>query len=187
MMRSIAKRLAAAKQQLEFLGHEAAGYVHGKPWRWGNVWFTDAFAAVASYRLSRAAYLALGPGWPAARIALAPALFFLRPWSGRCEIHYQADIGKGLRIMHPTLGVVVSGMTVAGEKLMLVGGNCIGARRDVAHGDIKLGDNVSLGANACVIGPCEIGDYVKIGAGAIVVKDTPDGAVLLAPLATPRE
>jgi hypothetical protein len=35
-------------------------------------------------------------------------LFFLRPWTGRCEIHYQADIGRGLRVLHPTLGVVIS-------------------------------------------------------------------------------
>jgi serine acetyltransferase len=188
MLGALAKRFTAASQQLAFLANETAAYTrHGKWWRWGSLPFSDGFWAVASYRLSRSAYLALGRGWPAARLVFAPALYLARPWSGRCEIHYQADIGKGLRILHPTLGVVISGKTVAGEYLVLVGGNCIGGRKALEHGQIRIGDNVLLGANACVMGPCQIGNDVRIGAGAVVVKDAPDGAVFLAPLATLRE
>jgi serine acetyltransferase len=127
--------------------------------------------------------MAMGEGWSAARVALAPALFALRPWSGRCEINYHADLGRGLRVLHPTLGVVVSGKTVAGQNLTLVGGNCIGGRKAMDHGEIRLGDNVLLGANACVIGPIVVGDGVRVGAGAVVVRDVPDGEVLVGPAA----
>jgi serine acetyltransferase len=185
MFDGVAKRLKRAAEQLGHLAFETRSLSHGKWWRWGNVWFSDGFWTIASYRLSRSAYLAAGRGWPAARIALAPALYLLRPWSGRCEIHYQADIDRGLRVLHPTLGVVVSAKTVAGKYLVLVGGNCIGGSKALDHGDIQLGDNVMPGANACVMGPVKIGDDVKIGANALVVKDTPAGTVLVAAPATP--
>jgi serine acetyltransferase len=182
----IARRLQLAREQLGHLAYETSQLTRDRWWRWSNIWFSDAFWIVASYRLSRTAYLALGRGWPAARIVLAPTLFFLRPWAGGGEIHYQADIGRGLRVLHPTLGVVVSGKTIAGKYLVLVGGNCIGGRKALEHGAIRIGDNVLVGANACVIGPVEIGDDVKIGAGALVVQDTPDGTTLIAPLAVAR-
>jgi serine acetyltransferase len=175
-------RIARAAEQLAHLAVETRGLVGRKPWRWGNVWFTDTFWTVASYRMSRAGHLALGRGWGVARIALTPALFALRPWSGRCEIHYQADIGRGLRVLHPTLGVVISAKTVAGKDLVLVGGNCIGGRKALDAGDIHIGDNVLLGANAVVLGPITVGDDAKIGAGAVVVRDVPAGDVIRAPL-----
>lgn len=179
-------RLRRAAEQLGHLAYETSRLTGDKWWRWGGVWFSDGFWTLASYRLSRCSYLLLGRGWPALRVVAAPVLFALRPWSGRCEIHYLADIERGLRILHPTLGVVISGKTVAGKYLILVGGNCIGARGAIAHGDIRIGDNVTLGANACVLGPVRIGDDVQIGASALVVTDVADGAVMLAPLARAR-
>ena len=179
-------RLRRAAEQLQHLVHETQRLNGNKVWRWGGVWFTDTFWATASYRLSRSAYLALGPGWPALRIALSPALYALRPWSGRCEIHYRADIGRGLRVLHPTLGVVVSGKTVAGENLILVGGNCIGSRKTLEEGEIQIGHNVTLGANAVVLGPVMVGDGVRVGAGAVVVRDVPDGEVVVGPAGVRR-
>lgn len=42
----------------------------------------------------------------------------------------------------------------------------------------KIGDNVTLGANVCIIGDITIGNNVVIGAGSVVVKDVPDNAVV---------
>jgi serine acetyltransferase len=179
-------RIRRAAEQLGHLAYETSRLAGDKWWRWGNVWFTDSFRAIAAYRLNRGAYLLLGRTWPVLRVASAPLLFAMRPWSGRCEINYLADIDRGLRILHPTLGVVISGKTVAGKYLVLVGGNCIGGRKALDHGDIKIGDNVLLGANACVLGPLEVGDNVRIGASALVVADVAEGAVLMAPLAQVR-
>lgn len=179
-------RLRRGAEQLGHLLYETQRLNNVHWWRWASVMFTDGFWVLASYRLSRGAYLVLGRGWPVMRVAMAPLVYLVRPWSGRCEINYHADIDRGLRVLHPTLGAVISGKTVAGKYLVLVGGNCIGGRRPLQYGDIRIGDNVLLGANACVMGPVTIGNDVRVGAGALVVKDAPDGAVLLAPLAQSR-
>lgn len=173
------RRAKRAVQQLGFLGRDTRGMVGRSWWRWGGVWFTGGFATVASYRLSRMAYLALGPAYSAARIPLSPLLFALRPWMGGCDIHYMADIGPGLRVLHPALGVVISAKTIAGSNLILTGGNCVGARKE---GEIRIGDDVTLGANASILGPVTVGSRVKLGAHALVVQEVPDGEVVMAPL-----
>lgn len=42
-----------------------------------------------------------------------------------------------------------------------------------------IGNNVSIGANANIIGDIAIGDNVIIGAGSVVVKDVPDNCVVV--------
>ncbi|MEZ5176985.1 MAG: hypothetical protein R2746_01530 [Acidimicrobiales bacterium] len=81
------------------------------------------------------------------------------------EIDYRADIGPGLRILHPQLGVVVGARVVAGAGLILAGGNAVG------DGAPRLGDHVQLGVNAVVVGDVVLGDGVVVGAGAVVVHD----------------
>lgn len=41
-----------------------------------------------------------------------------------------------------------------------------------------IGDNVSLGANVNIIGDVKIGNNVIVGAGSVVVKDVPDNCVV---------
>ena len=181
------RRLSRAAEQLTNLAHEVQLMNRRGWWRWGGVWFSDTFIAIAAYRLNRSAYLALGPAWSAAHVALAPLRLAASPWTPRCEIHYEADIGRGLRLLHPSLGIVVSGKTVAGKNLVLTGGNCIGSRKPLKDGDIRLGDDVMLGANAVVLGPVTLGNGVRVGAGALVVRDAADGETLTAPVARTRE
>lgn len=42
-----------------------------------------------------------------------------------------------------------------------------------------IGDNVTLGANCCIIGGIRIGNNVQVGAGTTVVKDIPDNSVVV--------
>lgn len=42
-----------------------------------------------------------------------------------------------------------------------------------------IGDNVSLGANVCIIGDINIGNNVTVGAGTVVVKSVPDNAIVV--------
>lgn len=42
----------------------------------------------------------------------------------------------------------------------------------------NIGDNVTIGANAVIIGPISIGNNVMIGAGSVVVKDVPDNVCI---------
>ena len=124
-------------------------------------------------------YLLLGKSWSAIRILFLPINFFVRPWSGNCEIHYRASIGKGLMVLHPSLGVVISGSAICGEYLTLVGGNCIGGRKKISPGDLIIGNHVNLGVNSVIIGPVKVGNNVAVGAGAVVVHDAGDNAVLV--------
>ena len=41
-----------------------------------------------------------------------------------------------------------------------------------------IGNNVTIGCHACILGDIRIGDNVVIGAGAVVVKDVPNNVVV---------
>ncbi len=168
-----------AFQQILYLFDEVKKMNRAHIWQWGCCWFSPGFLMIFSYRVNRFFYLLFGKGWSVARVILSPIFWILRPWSGNCEIHYRAEIGKGLRIFHPSLGVVISDATIAGENLCLIGGNCIGIRGKLKKGELMLGDNVSLGANAVVLGPVKVGNNVNIGAGAVVVRDVPNDVTVV--------
>ena len=112
------------------------------------------------------------------RILFIPLFLLFNIIGDRHNIHYKADIGKGLKILHGACGVVVSGKTIAGEGLTLTGGNFIGGRKGTQEGDIFIGNNVNLGANAVILGPITLGNHIEIGAGAVVVKDFPSHSIL---------
>jgi serine O-acetyltransferase len=144
-------------------------------------WSRPPFWVLVTYRFNRFFYLLFGGGWVVCRVILSPVLFLLQPWLGNCEVSYKADIGKGLKILHPRLGIVISQYAVIGEHLTLVGGNCIGVQvtGDFKPGDITLGDDVTLGANAVIVGPIRVGSRVTLGAGGVLVKDTGDNQTLV--------
>lgn len=45
-------------------------------------------------------------------------------------------------------------------------------------GKIEIYDNVFIGADALIIGPCTIGPNVVVAAGAVVVDDVPSGSIV---------
>ena len=170
----------AAADQLRFLMTDWRRLVGEKPWRIWSAPFSASGMAVAAYRVDRMAYLALGPVHQALRVVLAPLLALLRPWLGRCEISYRADIGPGLQVIHPALGAVVGRSARIGAGLTLVGGNCLGDRPGSAEaGGIELGDDVTLGAGASVLGPVRLGDGVTVAAGAVVLDSADAGSTLV--------
>ncbi|TFV63368.1 hypothetical protein E4P41_04810 [Geodermatophilus sp. DF01-2] len=72
-----------------------------------------------------------------------------------------------------------------------VGRDCrVNQQVTVGHtgrGQPVIGDRVSIGAGAVVVGPVTVGDDARIGANATVVRDVPPGAAMLAPPAVPGE
>lgn len=174
-----------ALAQLRCLAHELAALVNAKPWRLLTVWFSPGAWALVRYRVDRAGYLACGRPWAALRLLLLPFFVLVRALGPRCDIHYRARIGRGLRILHPDLGVVVSGRAVIGENLVLTGGNCIGMRGGGGAPEIRIGNDVTLGANAVILGPGTVGDDVVVGAGAVLVGSAPVGSRLVGVPARP--
>lgn len=172
-------KLYAALAQIAHLWFEIGLMVNHRWWRLYSCFFSASFFAIACYRVDRCLYLALGPAWQVIRQALSPVTFLLGPWTGTCEIHYKADIGKGFQILHPALGVVVSAYAEVGTHFVLTGGNCIGRRRGgPATGAISIGDRVLLGANAVVLGPIRIGNDVTVAAGSVALHDIRDGVTV---------
>jgi serine O-acetyltransferase len=170
--------LEKAYKQLQYLLYELR-IIAGKHWGyWLTMWLGGSAGVICSYRLDRALFLILGKYYPYFRIFLYPLFLFLRILSTKHEISYRADIGKGLKILHPSLGIVVSRYTICGENLTLTGGNCIGGRKRLKDGDVVIDNNVHLGANAMIMGPVKIGSHCVVGAGAVVVNDTEENVVL---------
>ena len=97
-----------------------------------------------------------------------------------CEISPYCKIGGGFMILH-TLGIVIGWDVIAGENLELFQNVTIGANRKEKDGRTMptLGDNVSIGTGATVVGPIVIGNNVTIGAHSYVDKDIPDNSFVI--------
>lgn len=93
------------------------------------------------------------------------------------EIHPGATIGERFFIDHG-MGVVIGETAEVGDDVMLYHAVTLGGRslaRVKRHPTV--GNGVTIGAGARVLGPVEIGDKAQIGANAVVVKDVPAKSV----------
>lgn len=68
---------------------------------------------------------------------------------------------------------------VLGTGCELYQGVAVGNRD--ASGEPVVGDEVTLGAYAAVLGPVSVGDRAKIGPHAVVLTDVPAGALVRSP------
>ena len=174
--RSADEHSDTAAEQLSYLVGDLRFFAKNQPLRYWTVAFSAPFVTTAAYRLERAAFLALGRGFVVARAVAAPIRLLLRPLRHGCELQYTAQIGPRFQLQHPNMGATISGRVVIGANVTLAGGNAIGSRRRAAgHGDVVIGDGVTIGMNATIFGPLKIGDGALIGAGAVVVRDVEPG------------
>ena len=123
----------------------------------------------------RASHALWEGGYPfAARVTAALA----RALTG-VDIHPAATLGAGLFIDHAT-GVVIGETAEVGEDVTLYQGVTLGGT-SLEHGKRHptVGDRVTIGAGAKVLGPVTIGDDSRIGANAVVVKDVPPNSVVV--------
>lgn len=100
-------------------------------------------------------------------------------WMLGIEIPPTVTAGPGLAVFHGT-GLVVHSRARLGRDVVLRHGVTIGALGDGPDGrPATLGDRVSVGAGALVLGDILVGDDARIGAGAVVVADVPAGATVV--------
>jgi serine O-acetyltransferase len=99
------------------------------------------------------------------------------------EISPLAEIGPGLCLMH-SVGIVIGGDVRAGRNLQIYQGVTLGDGG--TPGQPKLGNDVTIGAGAAVLGGVVIGDRVVIGAHAVVTKDIPNDSTAIGAPATWR-
>lgn len=94
------------------------------------------------------------------------------------EIHPGATIGRRFFIDHG-MGIVIGETTEIGDDVMLYHGVTLGGQvltQTKRHPTI--GNGVTVGAGAKVLGPITIGDNSVIGANAVVTKDAPADSIL---------
>lgn len=113
------------------------------------------------------------------RYVLARAISqFARILTG-IEIHPGARIGKRLFIDHGT-GVVIGETAAIGDDVLLYQGVTLGGtgnERGKRHPSI--GSRVVIGTGSAILGNIRLGDDVKVGAGSVVVHSVPEGCTVV--------
>ncbi len=88
------------------------------------------------------------------------------------EIHPGATIGKSLFIDHG-MGVVIGETAIVGDFVTIYQGVTLGGTgKDTGKRHPTVGDRVTIGAGARILGPIHIAAGSKIGAGSVVLTDT---------------
>jgi serine O-acetyltransferase len=128
--------------------------------------------AIAAYRIFHALHRAgvpILPRW----------LSHLTRFFTGIEIHPGATIGQSVFIDHG-MGVVVGETAEVGDGCTIYQGVTLGGtslQRTKRHP--TLGRNVTVGANASVIGAITLGDNVRVGSGSVVVRDVEPNATVV--------
>lgn len=95
------------------------------------------------------------------------------------DIHPAAQLGAGLFIDHAT-GVVIGATAEVGEDVTIYHGVTLGGTSlEPGKRHPTVGDRVTIGAGAKVLGPITIGHDSRIGANAVVVKPVPPDSVVV--------
>jgi putative colanic acid biosynthesis acetyltransferase WcaB len=101
-------------------------------------------------------------------------------WIFTLEVPWNISVGKNFSIYH--------GQSLVINKTVIIGENCT-LRQCTTLGVVsyadgsnsngpKLGNNVDVGSNVCIIGNLSIGDNVKIGCGSIVINDVQSNCMI---------
>ena len=100
------------------------------------------------------------------------------------EIHPGAKIGKGLFIDHG-MGVVIGETAIVGDNVTMYHGTTLGGTTlDPIKRHPTIGNNVIIGAGAKILGDVTVGDNSKIGANAVLKKSFPPGTLVYEPRPT---
>ena len=93
------------------------------------------------------------------------------------EIHPAAKIGTGLFIDHG-MGVVIGETAEIGKNCLLYQGVTLGGTgKEKGKRHPTLGNNVTVGAGAKILGAITVGNNAVIGANSVILKPVPDNAI----------
>jgi serine O-acetyltransferase len=135
----------------------------------------SSWAGVQALLAHRIAHAMRNAGLPLAPRAIA---YLTRTVTG-VEIHPAAKVGAEFFIDHGS-GVVIGETAEIGNRVTLYQGVTLGGtgfQRGKRHP--TLGDNVTVGSGAKLLGPIAVGDGAKIGANTVVVEDVPPGSTVV--------
>jgi serine O-acetyltransferase len=93
------------------------------------------------------------------------------------SIPYQASIGKGTKFGHGGIAVVINKKVAIGKNCVI--GSCVTIGGKSKQEEVPvIGDFVYIASGARVLGNVKIGDNVIIGANSVVVKDVPSNCMV---------
>src|SRR5690606_24970103 len=91
----------------------------------------------------------------------------------------QSPLPSSTIMGHP-YGIVIHSSARIGEKVTILHQVTIGGKDASTLRDVPIiGDQVTIGAGAKILGPITIGKDATIGANAVVTKDVPEGATVV--------
>lgn len=135
----------------------------------GTVEILTSWAGVQALLAHRVAHALYESGMPLAPRTIA---FTSRAVTG-IEIHPAAKIGDDFFIDHGS-GVVIGETAEIGDRVTLYQGVTLGGTgfaRGKRHP--AVGDDVTIGSGAKLLGPVTVGHGAKVGANTVVVQDVP--------------
>lgn len=92
------------------------------------------------------------------------------------ELPCEATVGRRFRIDHFG-GIVISGDAVFGDDCIVRNGVTVGLKNTGHRGAPVIGNRVDIGAGAKLLGSIRIGDDVSIGANAVVLTNIPSNSI----------
>jgi serine O-acetyltransferase len=141
----------------------------------GTLQILTGWAGVQALLSHRVAHALHDAHVPAAPMAIAYAS---RAVTG-IEIHPAATIGDDFFIDHGS-GVVIGETAEIGDRVTLYQGVTLGGTgfsRGKRHPTV--GDNVTVGSGAKLLGPVEVGHGAKVGANTVVIQDVPPNSTVV--------
>lgn len=95
------------------------------------------------------------------------------------EIHPGARIGQGVFIDHG-MGVIIGETSIVGDNVTFFQGVTLGGTgKEQGKRHPTIGNNVVIGAGAKVLGDISIGDNSYVGANAVVIKNIPPNSTVV--------
>lgn len=152
-----------------------------KNWLIGVVLATllnPGFRTLLIFRIQTQIY---GKGYSRTRKAVAFMISSLNQSLSGAELIPGCEVAPGAVIKHPS-GIVIGAGSVIGQNCTIQHGVTLGLKyvdkpRN-SDGYPKIGENVTLGTHAVILGPVSIGNGAVIGANAIVTKDVGPNAII---------
>lgn len=126
--------------------------------------------AISFYRASRWFYLHKVPVFPKLIKGLTYLMF-------NTVVPYTAEIGKDTKFAYGGMGAVVHKDTSIGERVIIGQNTTIGRSLDPADFP-TIGSDVYISDGARIIGNIHVGNNVIIGANAVVNKDVEDNCIV---------
>jgi serine O-acetyltransferase len=128
--------------------------------------------AVWAHALAHAAWVA---GFHLTARVLSQVVRFLTG----VEIHPAASVGDQVVVDHG-MGVVVGETAEIGDRVHMYHGVTLGGNSpDPVKRHPTVEDDVTIGANATILGDVTVGQGARVGAGAVVTDDVPPNATVL--------